>query len=81
VRNDNVELRRALKASLRLQAHYATLLNQLDNGQRMVFRDESEWLARLREVDERVRVARDLGLVGQKVVEIAESLEDELASQ
>jgi hypothetical protein len=80
-RNANTELRRALKAAVRLQADYAQLLNQYDGGDRAVIRDVDEWLAKVRDVDERVRVARRLGQVGQKVVEIAESLEEELVSQ
>jgi hypothetical protein len=57
MKNDNAELRRALKRSLRLQAHYAMLLNMHDGGQRMIFTEIDQWLARLREVDERVRMA------------------------
>jgi hypothetical protein len=57
MKNDNAELRRALKRSLRLQAHYAMLLNMYDGGQRMIFTGIDQWLARLREVDERVRTA------------------------
>ena len=38
-RNANVELRRALKASLRLQSFYAQLLNREDDGDRPVFED------------------------------------------
>jgi hypothetical protein len=76
MRNDNAELRRALKASLRLQAHYAKLLNLYDRGERIIFEDMDEWLARLREVEERVRLAAGKG-GPQKVVAIAESLEEE----
>jgi hypothetical protein len=57
MKNSNAELRRALRASLRLQAHYAQLLNQYDGGSRMIFADVPEWLARLREVDARTKLA------------------------
>jgi len=44
------ELRHALEQSVKLQSHYAMLLNCWDDGQRMQFKDAEEWLARLREV-------------------------------
>jgi len=43
---------RAIDESVKLQAHYATLLNQHDGGKRTVFASTEEWLARLDEVDE-----------------------------
>ncbi len=43
------ELRIALRESVKLQAHYARLLNQWDGGQRMIFDDSAAWIARLRE--------------------------------
>ena len=43
------ELRIALGESLRLQAHYAHLLNMYDAGKRMQFPTIDLWLARLRE--------------------------------
>ena len=43
-------LRIALRESLRLQSHYAVLLNQHDGGDRRVFRSPDEWIGRLREV-------------------------------
>jgi len=49
------ELRAALEQSVKLQAHYAALLNEYDGGGRMVFRDAEHWLARLRELDEHAR--------------------------
>jgi hypothetical protein len=58
-RNSSTELRRALKASLKLQSHYAQLLNQYDGGQRMIFDSMDKWLARLREVDARTRLAAE----------------------
>jgi hypothetical protein len=48
------QLRNALAESLKLQSHYATLLNQHDGGARMTFRDNKEWLERLRAVHETV---------------------------
>lgn len=37
----------ALAESVKLQSHYAGLLNQYDGGQRIEFKDAEEWLARL----------------------------------
>ncbi len=42
-------LRIALKESLKLQAHYAALLNMHDGGQRRIIPTIEEWLARLKE--------------------------------
>lgn len=39
----------ALQESLKLQAHYAQLLNDWDGGERKIFRSVSQWLDRLRE--------------------------------
>lgn len=44
------ELQNALAESLKLQSHYAQLLNQLDHGARMTFPGPQEWLERLRVV-------------------------------
>ncbi len=44
-------LRRALDESVKLQAHYAELLNMHDGGQRMIFRTTQEWLDRLAALD------------------------------
>lgn len=44
-----VELRTALDESVKLQSHYATLLNPLDGGERKQFADGKAWIARLRE--------------------------------
>lgn len=38
----------ALDVSVKLQAHYAKLLNQYDGGQRVVFASAADWIARLR---------------------------------
>jgi hypothetical protein len=39
----------ALEESLRLQRHYAELLNRYDGGQRMIFETTESWIARLRD--------------------------------
>lgn len=44
-----MELRIALRESVKLQAHYASLLNVWDGGQRMIFENSEAWIARLRE--------------------------------
>lgn len=44
------EMQIALAESVKLQAHYADLLNMHDGGQRMIFADSAAWLARLREI-------------------------------
>lgn len=44
------DLRAALEESVKLQSHYAELLNMHDGGQRMCFDDADAWLERLREV-------------------------------
>lgn len=43
-------LENALKESVRLQSHYAMLLNSYDGGKRLVFRDVRVWLDRLEEI-------------------------------
>jgi len=42
------ELWYALEESVKLQSHYASLLNMHDNGERIQFKDAKEWLFRLR---------------------------------
>lgn len=37
----------ALRESVKLQSHYADLLNMHDGGERIVFKDVEEWLERL----------------------------------
>lgn len=44
------ELRLALDELVKLQAHYAELLNMHDGGKRRSFRTADEWMARLREL-------------------------------
>ncbi len=46
------ELCDALAESVKLQSHYAELLNMHDGGQQITFRDEREWMARIRQVRE-----------------------------
>ncbi len=41
----------ALEESVKLQSHYAELLNLYDSGERMVFRNAMEWIERLRELE------------------------------
>jgi len=44
------ELKEALVESVKLQSHYAQLLNMYDGGQRIVFKNAREWLERLSEM-------------------------------
>lgn len=44
------DLKTALAESLKLQAHYAKLLNLHDGGQRRLFPDADSWIARLHEI-------------------------------
>lgn len=46
-------LHAALEESVKLQSHYAALLNVHDGGQRMTFNDAAAWLERLAGVDGR----------------------------
>lgn len=41
-------LRLALAESLKLQSHYANLLNEYDGGKRMTFEEPGQWLIRLK---------------------------------
>jgi hypothetical protein len=43
------ETRTALAESVKLQAHYAALLNMHDGGRRLIFPTVESWLARLRQ--------------------------------
>jgi hypothetical protein len=45
------ELRRALDESVKLQSHYAGLLNMYDGGTRKQFASGQEWMERLAERD------------------------------
>jgi hypothetical protein len=42
------ELRIALEESIKLQSHYARLLNMHDGGKRSAFKDAAAWIGRLR---------------------------------
>jgi len=46
----NDDLIIALEESLKLQAHYAALLNMYDGGERGIFNSTLEWIGRLREM-------------------------------
>jgi len=46
------EIWEALKESVKLQSHYAALLNSYDFGQRISFAGPNEWIARLRKIKE-----------------------------
>lgn len=52
-RDADDELRQALEESVKLQTHYADLLNMHDGGSRLTFTDADAWLARLRELSTR----------------------------
>ena len=41
----------ALKESVKLQSHYAKLLNMYDGGERMQFNNADEWMDRLRSLN------------------------------
>lgn len=43
-------LKLALEEALRLNAHYASLLNQYDSGNRRGFATMEDWLKRLRDI-------------------------------
>lgn len=43
------ELKKALEESVRLQSHYAGLLNMYDNGERREFENAQAWIDRLNE--------------------------------
>ena len=43
----NEILEKSLKESVKLQSHYANLLNMHDGGERMIFKNIDEWIERL----------------------------------
>jgi len=45
------ELEHALEESVKLQSHYARLLNMYDKGKRMEFSNAKAWLLRLKELE------------------------------
>jgi hypothetical protein len=47
-RDKIVALREALDESVKLQSHYAALLNDYDGGKRLQFATADDWLERLR---------------------------------
>lgn len=47
LRERNRELKQALEESVKLQSHYAMLLNSWDGGERMSFKDADAWMNRL----------------------------------
>ncbi len=70
------ELEEGLRESVKLQAHYAKLLNMHDGGERMIFRTADEWLARLAEIRTRdVRTGDEAEAAGRAEYErVASSL-------
>lgn len=48
--NEIEKLKIALEESVKLQSHYAKLLNMYDAGERIGFRDADAWLQRLDEI-------------------------------
>ncbi len=49
-------LKEALEESVKLQSHYAKLLNMYDAGERIEFKDADEWLERLEDIREEKRI-------------------------
>ena len=49
-------LKNALEESVKLQSHYAGLLNQYDGGKRLQFKDADEWMERLKRCKARTEV-------------------------
>ena len=45
---DKLEIFDALYESVKLQSHYAELLNMYDGGKRLTFKTTYEWIERLR---------------------------------
>lgn len=50
VKADVEELKEVLEESVKLQSHYAKLLNAYDGGRRIEFKNANEWIERLKEV-------------------------------
>lgn len=53
------ELWYALEESVKLQSHYAELLNMYDNGNRLKFEDANEWVSRLRKITNKKSMKKD----------------------
>ena len=47
------QLEAALKESVKLQSHYAGLLNMHDGGERLQFNNADEWVDRIRSLKEK----------------------------
>lgn len=48
------EIRFALEESIKLQSHYAQLMNQIDGGHRREFKDGDEWMKRLKKAPDEI---------------------------
>ena len=46
------QLEEALEESVKLQSHYAKILNMYDGGERLQFNNADEWVDRLRSLKE-----------------------------
>jgi len=57
--DDNAKLLAALDESIKLQSHYAKLLNMYDDGKRMIFQSSDEWLVRLDHLKARALAEQD----------------------
>ena len=49
---DKTEIFDALYESVKLQSHYAAILNNYDGGSRIIFNTTYEWIERLRKIRE-----------------------------
>jgi len=47
-----IKLKEALEESIKLQSHYAGLLNMYDGGERLQFKNVDEWMDRLESLRE-----------------------------
>lgn len=50
LQTEHRQLKYALAESVKLQSHYAMLLNAYDGGQRMTPTDSGDWIKRLKEL-------------------------------
>ncbi len=46
LKNQIAKLKDSLEKSVKLQGHYAKLLNMFDGGERIIFKDAEEWMNR-----------------------------------
>jgi hypothetical protein len=58
LREENQKLREALDESVKLQSHYAVLLNEYDGGKRQHFVNSGAWIRRLDELKARAAAER-----------------------